>query len=463
MTIEDQIKDEKLQYDINREVAKISALSSGKLDKYEYLTGEEILPSNQQQIIQQAKFTYSPLEKPLEKQRKTIEDQGEKQVVALESLKDSDKKLIPIKDFIPKENLNPEIINEIKRIEEIEKNVDRNKMVYKGTNETYDFRNFKTIRAFGNEIRNNIITLDTANLQQANLLSYINDFIRKTKPRNPEKRKLRSDVLDSVSSIVKGRAFQSGIFHKLEESQKGKGANEMSRVNASERLKILTPNQMLKRLPIALAQVKAGNNSESLLNEIRHIVYSLYRSKEFTKKVYNNVINSIKKYKHNTKMDTIFMNSENSKTSEHHVLVLKLTDKLDLRRGQETIALSNLSIYYTWKNVKSSYNNNKFKISAPTWSEEFELPDGSHSVSDIQDYFEHILKKHSETVDNPSIRVYINRIENRITFKIKNGYYLELLIPETMKLLGSTESKITKDKNGENVPHLEVAELVLVH
>ena len=147
--------------------------------------------------------------------------------------------------------------------------------------------------------------MDTANIEQANLLSYINDFIRKTKPRNPEKRKLRSDVLDSVTSLVKGRevvlkAFQSGIFHKLEESQEGKGANEMRRVNESEwnerseRLKTLTPNQILKRLPIALAQVKAGNNSESLLNEIRQIVYSLYRSKEITKKVYDNIINSIK-------------------------------------------------------------------------------------------------------------------------------------------------------------------------
>ena len=136
MTIEDQSKEEKLQYDINRKAAKISALSSGKLDKYEYLTGEEILPSNQQQIIQQAKFNYSPLGKALEKQRKTIEDQGEKQVVALESLKGSDKKLPSIKDFIPTEILNPEIINEIKRIEEIEKQIDRNKMVYKGTNKT---------------------------------------------------------------------------------------------------------------------------------------------------------------------------------------------------------------------------------------------------------------------------------------------------------------------------------------
>ena len=162
-------------------------------------------------------------------------------------------------------------------------------------------------------------------------------------------------------------------------------------------------------------------------------------------------------------MDTIFMNSGNSKTSQYHVLVLKLTDKLDLRRGQKTVALSNLSIYYTWKNIKSSYNNNKFKISAPTWSEEFELPDGSYSIPDIQDYFEYILKKHSESFDNPSIRIYVNKIENRITFKIKSGYYLELLTPETMKLLGSTESKITKNKNGENVPHLETVELVLVH
>ena len=162
-------------------------------------------------------------------------------------------------------------------------------------------------------------------------------------------------------------------------------------------------------------------------------------------------------------MDTISMNSENSKTSEYHVLVLKLTDKLDLRRGQKTVALSNLSIYYTWKNIKSSYNNNKFKIYAPTWNEEFELPDGSYLISDIQDYFEYILKKHSESLDKPPSRIYVNRIENRITFKIKSGYYLQLLALETMKLLGSAESKITKDKNCENVPRLEVVELVLVH
>ena len=162
-------------------------------------------------------------------------------------------------------------------------------------------------------------------------------------------------------------------------------------------------------------------------------------------------------------MDTIFMNSENSRTSEYHGLVLKLSNKLDLRRGQKSVALSNLSIYYTCKNIKSLYNNNKFKISDPTWSDEIELPEGSYSISNIQDYFEYILKKHSENVDNPSIRIYVNKTENRITFKIKNGYYLELLTPETMNLFGSTESKITKDKNDENLPHLEIVELVLVH
>ena len=82
---------------------------------------------------------------------------------------------------------------------------------------------------------------------------------------------------------------------------------------------------------------------------------------------------------------------------------------------------------------------------------------------DIQDYFEYILKKHGENIDNPSVKIYLNKIENRITFRIRNGYSLGLLTPETMKLLGSTENKITKDKNGENVSHLEITEGVLVH
>ena len=140
-------------------------------------------------------------------------------------------------------------------------------------------------------------------------------------------------------------------------------------------------------------------------------------------------------------MDTIFINSENSKTSEPHVLILKLTDKLDLKRSEKNIALSNFSIYFTCKNIKSSYNNNKFEISAPTWNDKFELPDGSYSVSNIQDYFEYILKKHGENIDNLSVKVYVNKIEKRITFKTKNGYSLELLTPEKMNYLEALKTK----------------------
>ena len=103
------------------------------------------------------------------------------------------------------------------------------------------------------------------------------------------------------------------------------------------------------------------------------------------------------------------------------------------------------------------------KISTPTWNEEIELPDGSYSISDIQDYFEYILKRHGEMTVNPSIRIYTNKIEKRITFNMKPGYYLELLTPETMELIGSTKSKITKDENGENLPYLEITEVILIH
>ena len=152
------------------------------------------------------------------------------------------------------------------------------------------------------------------------------------------------------------------------------------------------------------------------------------------------------------------MNSENSKTLKPHALTLKLTSKLDLKIGEIVIVLSNLSICYTWKNIENSYNNNGFKISATTWNDEFELPDGSYCLSDIQDYFDFILEKYGQDIDELSVQIYVNKTENRITFKIKNRYSLEFLAPETMKLLGSTENKITKNKNVENVPHLEITE-----
>ena len=104
------------------------------------------------------------------------------------------------------------------------------------------------------------------------------------------------------------------------------------------------------------------------------------------------------------------MNSESSKTSRPHVLILKFANKLDLRIGEKVIALSNPSIYQTWKNIKSSYNNIKFNISAPTCNDQFELPDGPHSVSDIQDYFQYIFKKGGEDIDKPSVQTYVNKI-----------------------------------------------------
>ena len=162
-------------------------------------------------------------------------------------------------------------------------------------------------------------------------------------------------------------------------------------------------------------------------------------------------------------METIFINTENSKTNEPHRFKLNLTDKLNLKNPKKNIALAKLSIYYTWENIKSEYNNNEFKISAPTWNKSFNLPDGSYSISDIQDYFEFIIKKHETLTENPSIQIYPNKIKNRIVFKIKTGYKLELLTPETMKLLGSTKKVVDKDKNGENVPKLESVEVVLVH
>ena len=157
------------------------------------------------------------------------------------------------------------------------------------------------------------------------------------------------------------------------------------------------------------------------------------------------------------------MNSENNKTSESRNLVLKLTVKLDLGRGKKSVTLSNLSIYYTWKNIKSFCNNSKPEISVPTWNDKFELSDGSYSVTHIQDYFEYILKEHGKNINNPSVRIHVNEIKNKIVFKIKTGYYLELLTPETMKLLGCAENKLTKNKNGENVQHLEITEEVLLH
>ena len=133
------------------------------------------------------------------------------------------------------------------------------------------------------------------------------------------------------------------------------------------------------------------------------------------------------------------MNTKNSKTNEPERFRLSSADKRNLKNPKKNIALGNLSIYYTWENIKSAYKNNKFKISAPTWNDTFELPDGSYSIADIQDYFEFIIKKHETLTENPPVQIYPNKIRNRIVFKIKTEYKLKLLSPETIKLLGSTK------------------------
>ena len=251
MTIEDKIKDEKLQYDINREAATISALSSGKIDKYEYLTGEEILPSNQKQIIEPAKFTYPPLGKAFEKQTKTIEEQGEKQLKAINEA--------TIKKYIPENVLNDEAKKELDKIPEIEKDVDREKLVYKTNIPTYDFQTFQTIRTFARDIYNGEISLEEANEDQEKLLDEIVYFNKKTKPKS-ERKKQEKDVIKNLRNFYNGRkkvinAFDSKIF-----PIKTKGTGYLKYKPSS--FKILTPNQMLKRLPIALAQIKAGNKSK---------------------------------------------------------------------------------------------------------------------------------------------------------------------------------------------------------
>ena len=193
MTIEDKIKDEKLQYDINREAAKISTLSSGKIDEYEYLTGEEILPPNQQQIIEQAKFTCSPLGKAFEKQTKTIKDQGEKQI---KSIQDNKEPLISDDDYKDKLLLSKEreifkdIYNKrLDKIEELNNKIDYDNLSYvvARSGKKFDFGTTKDPITFLNNIKNGKISLEEAKNKQQNYLSYLNVIQRGNKNANQRK------------------------------------------------------------------------------------------------------------------------------------------------------------------------------------------------------------------------------------------------------------------------------------
>ena len=170
MANDDKIRDEKLQYDINREAAKISALSSGKIDQHEYRTGEEVLPFNQRQIIEQAKFTYSLLGKAFEKQRKTIEYQGMKELEALKALKPEEiQKLQSIEGLFPKNMGTNEIKNEIDEIRKWKEKIKRNYLKYKTNKYLYNFQQFETIRSFGDNIYTGKINIDESETNQSNL------------------------------------------------------------------------------------------------------------------------------------------------------------------------------------------------------------------------------------------------------------------------------------------------------
>ena len=134
-------------------------------------------------------------------------------------------------------------------------------------------------------------------------------------------------------------------------------------------------------------------------------------------------------------METFFMNAKNSKTNESHRFKYDLIDKLDLKNPNKNMVFGSLSICYTWKNVKSTYNNNKFKISAPTWNETFDLPDGSYNIPKIQDYIEYIIKKHETIGETAPILIYANTINNRIVFKIKTGYKFRIIIKRNNEII----------------------------
>ena len=146
------------------------------------------------------------------------------------------------------------------------------------------------------------------------------------------------------------------------------------------------------------------------------------------------------------KIETIFINTENSKTNELHRFRLSLADKVNLKNPNKNMTLANLNIYYTWKNIKSAYSDNKFKTSAPTWNDTFDLTDGSYSITDIQNHVEFIMKKYETLVENLPVQVYPNKIKNRIVFKVKTGYKWELLSPEIRRLLGSTKKMLIEIK-----------------
>ena len=294
MTIEYQIRDEKLQYDINKETSKILALSSGKIDKYEYLTGEEILSYNQQQIIEKAKLTYSPLGKAFEKQTKAIKDQGEKQIKAIQDNKEQLFNINNDDDYKNKLLLSREreifknIYNKrLDKIEELSRKIDYNNQqnTVISSSKEFEFDKSEDPLVFLNDTEKGKISLEEAKNLQQDYDKYLKEVRKGNK--SVEQKKTLADInvlFNARNNAIKFIEDYGSMILEAKRLAKQEGTG----------LKILTLEQLLQQLPITLAQIKAGNNSQSLLNEITWIVYSLYQSKEITKKVFNNIIKSIK-------------------------------------------------------------------------------------------------------------------------------------------------------------------------
>ena len=245
MTINDQIRDEKLQYDVNREAAKISALSSGKIHKYEYLTGEDILPSNQQQIIQQARFTYSPLGEAFEKQIKTIEDQGQKQVEILKDLKPKEQAK-PTEDKSNNQSIATIIFNDLitkrkKIMSELHGVVDYNnlKFEYVGPTKDVSLYEYMNSKELFNAIKNNQINFSEVKNKQNNFLKKLND-VKIGKKTDKQKK-----VIDNLSKFYNSREEVTNFFRDYIEILSDANYDAKQNETKGTGLKILTTKQML--------------------------------------------------------------------------------------------------------------------------------------------------------------------------------------------------------------------------
>ena len=354
--LDDKIKAEKIRHDLGQESAKISALKSGDIDKYEYLTGQEVIPTGQVADLAHAKFEYSPLGKAFEKQVKTIKEQGEKQVKAIENTQ----QMVPIQNNpkprlpFPQEQMTENVKAAWKRTLEDEKEIDKNNPVWK-SKKIDNFAQYSLPTTLVYKIGSGNESFEKAGKQQTEMVEMYNTLIRGRK--NTEKTvfiknvdkfiKSRRKVLDDFTSVyptdkVRMNESEDNLtpesdegedYHSTEEeiddsvinepsfsgirprappptpAKQGRGWDPVKDIQylpsltklrswiegkiEGKGLKPITPTQMLQRLPILLAQVKAGNNSEALLNEIRQVAYSLYRANQITKKVYENLMRTI--------------------------------------------------------------------------------------------------------------------------------------------------------------------------